>query len=84
MSTWRTKYIADKLAARTFKKYHGYNPKNIPDAEMEHWQDGVAGVLGVYRKTRKPCSCFCCGNPRKFLGNSKHAKTRQELLSCID
>lgn len=29
--------------------------------------------------TPKLCSCWLCGSPRKFSGNSKHGKTVQEL-----
>ena len=29
--------------------------------------------------TPKLCSCWMCGNARKFFGNSKHGKTVQEL-----
>ena len=35
--------------------------------------------IGVYAHTPKLCSCHMCGNPRKYLGNSKNAKTIQEL-----
>lgn len=29
--------------------------------------------------TPKPCSCWLCGSPRKFSGNSKQGMTVQEL-----
>lgn len=34
--------------------------------------------------TPKLCSCWMCGNTRKFLGNSKQAKTIQELRNSQD
>lgn len=35
--------------------------------------------LGKHAKTPTMCSCFMCGNPRKFNGNSKTSLTIQEL-----
>lgn len=34
--------------------------------------------------TPKPCSCWLCGNPRKFYGNSQSAKTYQERKAIND
>lgn len=34
-------------------------------------------VVGRFAVDRVPCSCFLCGNPRKFTGEV----TRQELLA---
>ena len=34
--------------------------------------------------TPKLCSCIMCGNQRKFFGNSKQAKTIQELRGSQD
>lgn len=34
--------------------------------------------------TPKFCSCCLCGNPRKFYGNGKDAKTLQELKAIND
>lgn len=35
--------------------------------------------IGRYAHTPKVCSCYMCGNPRKYYGNSRNAKTIQEL-----
>ena len=88
MSTWRTKHIGDKKAKRAFEYYHGFNPcADIPPRELKYWGwnstdaerlENLKGVLGSYRKTRKPCSRLCCGNPRNHLGNSKESRTLQE------
>lgn len=32
------------------------------------------------KNTTTPCSCYMCGNPRKFNGNGINGKTRQELI----
>lgn len=34
----------------------------------------------LYQTHGKPCSCYMCGNPRKFLKK----RTRQELRSLLD
>lgn len=34
--------------------------------------------------TPKLCSCYICGNPRKFFKNAKQAKTLQELKAMND
>jgi hypothetical protein len=39
--------------------------------------------IGVQYQTKTLCSCYMCGNPRKFNGNSKASKTPQELKHNI-
>lgn len=39
--------------------------------------------IGVQYQTKTLCSCYMCGNPRKFNGNSKASKTPQELKHSI-
>jgi hypothetical protein len=36
-------------------------------------------LLGLLRKTRVPCSCSMCCNPRRIYGNGKLGKTFQEI-----
>jgi hypothetical protein len=49
------------------------------------WRDhlkrqGIYAVcVGSYRKVRRLCSCWMCGNPRKHFG----ACTRQELKAAL-
>lgn len=38
-----------------------------------------AVCVGSYRKVRRPCSCWRCGNPRKYFG----AQTRQEIKAAL-
>jgi hypothetical protein len=40
-------------------------------------------LLGLYKKTRVPCSCWMCGNPRKIFGNGKLSKTFREIKQDI-
>jgi hypothetical protein len=43
-------------------------------------RQGVFAVcVGSYRKVRRPCSCWMCGNPRKYFGR----RTRQEDLAIL-
>lgn len=34
--------------------------------------------IGLYGTTPCLCSCWMCGNPRRWQGNSRHGKTMQE------
>lgn len=36
--------------------------------------------IAEYAKNRTPCSCWMCGNPRRFTGEA----TRQELKAVCD
>lgn len=41
--------------------------------------------LGKLRKTRVPCSCYMCGNPRRIFGNGKNGKTfKEQKNDCKD
>jgi hypothetical protein len=43
-------------------------------------KQGVYAVcVGSYRKVRRPCSCWMCGNPRRYFGE----RTRQEALAAL-
>jgi len=77
--------IANKVATKVFKKWHGFNPRNkkqsgtrykFTDYEIERF-------LGIYRKTRVPCSCCVCGNPRRHWGYIPIREARQ-MLDVID
>ncbi|MBW1848949.1 MAG: hypothetical protein JRJ27_17810 [Deltaproteobacteria bacterium] len=58
--------IANKIARKTFKNYHGKFPEEVKNPNYYH--PSVEGMLGIYRKTQKLCSGYCCGNPRKWFG----------------
>lgn len=40
-----------------------------------NWNTDTIAALRVVRKTHKQCSCWMCGNPRKYF----HERTRKEL-----
>lgn len=52
---------------------------NNPNSEVWYDKD-----LKKRTTTPKLCSCWLCGNPRKFYGNGKNAKTIQELKAVND
>ncbi|MDO9533038.1 MAG: hypothetical protein Q7O12_13060 [Deltaproteobacteria bacterium] len=54
----------------------------FPKTDWRHHlqKQGVYGVcVGSYRKVRRPCSCWMCGNPRKYFG----VRTRQEIKAAL-
>ena len=62
--------VARRKAARTFKKYHGFSPNNGNQGfQFIYWSENdIKRLVGIYRKTKVPCSCFMCGNPRRYFG----------------
>ena len=46
---------------------------------LKAWED-IPGYARILLKTRAPCSCVMCGNPRRHFG----AKTRQERIADED
>ncbi len=61
---------ANRIARRTFKHYNGFNPRNRKQPTyLYKLTDGeINRYLGIYRKTKVPCSCTACGNPRRHVG----------------
>jgi len=54
----------------------------FPKTDWRHHlkKQGVYAVcVGSYRKVRRPCSCWMCGNPRKYFGS----RTRQEIKGAL-
>lgn len=54
-------YQAEKRARKVFRAYH-YNHFSLITPEHER------RLLGLYRKTRVPCSCWMCGHRRATSG----------------
>jgi hypothetical protein len=66
---------ANQLARRLWRIY-------FPDTDWRRHltkQGSYSVCVGSYRKVRRPCSCWLCGNPRKYFG----ARTRQELKAAL-
>lgn len=39
-------------------------------------------VIGQVARTRKPCSCYCCGNPRHHFGKAT-MQERRKLIGAV-
>jgi hypothetical protein len=66
---------ANQIARRLWGIYF---PKT--DWRQHVKKQGVYAVcLGSYRKVRRPCSCWMCGNPRRHFGT----RTRRELAAAL-
>jgi hypothetical protein len=62
---------AKKISRRVFRFYHpGWTLKDFAKVDINR-------LLGIYRKTRVPCSCFRCGNPRRYFNELTIQERRQ-------
>lgn len=41
-------------------------------------------IVGKYANTRQPCSCYMCGNPRKYLGEKTIQEKKFDYYFDID
>ena len=58
-----------------------YDGKKLDDENGWGWSKRV----GFNSTTRSPCSCYMCGNPRKYnTSGFPHGETKQEYVSEID
>lgn len=57
---------------------------NLTDGSNFSANNNLQKHLARHLTTPKPCSCWLCGNPRKFYGNSQSAKTLQERKAIND
>lgn len=53
---------ANRRAQRVYPRYYE------PDDEYRCINFDKRKALGILRHTRKQCSSFCCGNPRRHFG----------------
>lgn len=80
---YRRLQIANRIARRVFKAYHGCYPDVVSEEETSNYRGGVETTLGTYRKTKVPCSDHCCGNPRRYE-KGKDRLTIQERRAFED
>ena len=71
---------ARQIARKTFRLYNGKYPEHISEGDAKRYKGGIDSHLGLYRKTQKPCSRACCGNPRKHFKE----KSKKEIISDED
>lgn len=75
--------VARHKAEKVFKKHEGFSPRN--ENQSGHYyrfiwsKDDLQRALGVYRKTKVPCSCHMCGNPRRYWGYLPIQEVKQHL-----
>lgn len=69
---------------RALRRYHAQRRKAWVRRTLRHYfmkrHDLSARRVGMYSKTPKICSCFMCGNPRRFHGEL----TIQERRAMLD
>ncbi len=68
---------AKKISNKIFDKYHQgiwYDFSEFINYKTEE------KLRGLCRKTKVPCSCWRCGNPRKWFGE----RIRKEIEAEID
>jgi len=73
--------IANKIARRLFTMYHRLDPYDplVGDNWDANNPEDIPKLFGAYRKVRKFCSGYCCGNPRKHFGKVT-LKERSQLV----
>jgi len=68
---------------RAVRRYHYYRLKK-KRKDYYGWGDYeyvmTPKQLGKVANTPTPCSCYCCGNPRKHW----NAKTRSEYINILN
>ncbi len=58
---------ANEVADRMFYIYHFMYEGDQTDYKRWFRSDlSIKEIRGSYRKTKVPCSSWCCGNPRKW------------------
>ena len=61
--------------------YRRHQIDRLRNVRRLYWHGDVSKrQLEILVNTRKPCSCYMCGNPRRLFGEI----TRQEELSNLD
>lgn len=64
-----------------FEKYHGHYPwdENLLEIRPFWTKEEIARTVGIFRKTKVPCSCYMCGNPRRYFRELTFGEIRQHL-----
>lgn len=63
------------IASRALRRHHR---ERLQEARRHHFGRDLAAdarSLGMAVTTAKPCSCWCCGNPRRHFGQT-HQESR--------
>lgn len=63
---------------------HVYHCKPISQLLEEMSQSHIAKLINVYGNTRKVCSCYMCGNPRRRWKQRTLAEIKQSIRDKDD
>lgn len=73
-----------EIQKRALRRHHAQRRKAWVRRALRHYfmerHALPARRVGMYAKTPKICSCFLCGNPRRFIGEP----TIQERRAILD
>lgn len=67
---------------RSLRRHHATRRKAWAKRALRHYflrpDEPDAARVGLYARTPRPCSCWMCGNPRRYSGE-KTVKERRDL-----
>lgn len=76
------------MRSRAVRRHHEKRVKTRVASYYGGYAAHDPRALGRLAHSRAPCSCFMCGNPRRYLGErtlqewrAEHAATEQEGIS---
>ena len=77
--------VTQREAEKAFKIHEGFSSRNTKQSGRYYrlfWtKDAIQRMLGFYRKTKVPCSCYMCGNPRRHWRHITIREVKQHLLA---
>jgi hypothetical protein len=76
-----------EIHKRALRRYHAQRKKAWVCCTLRHYFMERHALptrrVGMYSKTPKICSCFMCGNPRRYLGELTIQERRAMLGSDL-
>ena len=71
---------------RALRRHHTVRRKRWAERELGHMIDCHDGrrrrkFVGMLANTPKLCSCWMCGNPRRYSGEQPYQEIHQALLA---
>lgn len=76
------RFVQQKRFKARVKK-HSYFTWGSPTKAFD-WDNTTKATVGILYHTRKRCSCYMCGNPRKYTGEKTIAEQSSEQLFALD
>ncbi len=69
-----------KLPKRALRRHHAARRKQWVRRALRHYflepDEPEARRVGLYAGTPRPCSCWMCGNPRRYFGEASIQEKR--------